>query len=361
MKHGKFKDRAKVYVSSGKGGDGSSAFRREKFVPKGGPSGGDGGRGGHVYLEAVSNLDSLIDLVYSPHQRADHGVNGRNKRMNGKNGADLVLPVPCGTVVSEFDSGEFIGEVLKEGDRIMLARGGNGGLGNVHFKSSVNQAPTKCTPGEEGEDKTLQLELKLVADVGLVGFPNAGKSTLLRGLSNAKPTVASYPFTTLNPIIGTLHYDDFTTLRMADIPGLIEGAHQGVGLGHHFLRHVERTKFLLFVIDTAGVDGRDPAQDYHDLREELRLYRPDLDLRPYAVVANKMDLPEAAENIKEFIEATGEKPYCISADQKDGLEEIKAFLREQIPDIKEPIPVRVAPASEPENKPDAEDQESEEK
>ncbi len=330
MKGSSFKDRAKIYVSSGRGGSGAATFRREKFIPYGGPDGGDGGRGGHVFLVADHNLDSLLHLVYVPHQRAQNGEAGMNKQCHGKNGEDLYIPVPPGTMVYD-EEGTLIGEVLNPGDQMMLAKGGRGGLGNCHFKSSTHQAPREFTPGGEGEEKTLHLELKVVADVGLVGYPNAGKSTLISKLSNAHPKIAPYPFTTLNPIIGTIMYDDFTSLRVADIPGLIDGAHEGVGLGHAFLRHIERTRFLLFIIDMAGVDGRNPAEDYVNLRKELRLYRHELDSKPYLLVANKMDLPAAWENYKAFVQATGETPISISAEANEGVDLIKQQLKWLVP------------------------------
>ena len=330
MKGNSFKDRARIYVTSGRGGNGVATFRREKCIPFGGPDGGDGGRGGHVFLVADHNLDSLLHLVYAPHQRAENGESGMSRQCYGKNGADLYIKVPPGTMVYD-EEGTLQGEVLSPGDEIMLAKGGRGGLGNMHFKTSTHQAPRECTPGGEAEEKTLHLELKVVADVGLVGYPNAGKSTLISKLSNAHPKIAAYPFTTLNPIIGTLMYDDFTTLRMADIPGLIDGAHEGIGLGYEFLRHIERTRFLIFIIDMAGVDGRNPAEDYVNLRKELRLYRHELDSRPYMLVANKMDLPEAWENYKMFVEATGETPVSISASENEGVELIKQQLKILVP------------------------------
>ena len=330
MKGSSFKDRAKVYVSSGHGGSGAATFRREKCIPYGGPNGGDGGRGGHVYMVADNNLDSLLHLVYSPHRRAENGEAGMSQDCHGKNGEDLYIKVPPGTMVYD-ESGVLLYEVLSHGDQVMLARGGRGGLGNSHFKSSTHQAPREFTPGGEGEDKTLHFELKVVADVGLVGYPNAGKSTLISKLSNAHPKIASYPFTTLNPIIGTVMYDDFTSLRVADIPGLIDGAHEGIGLGHDFLRHIERTRFLIFIIDMAGVDGRNPADDYVNLRKELRLYRHELDSRPYMLVANKMDLPAAWENYKTFVQSTGETPVSISAEANEGVDLIKQQLKMLVP------------------------------
>jgi len=294
-------------------------------VPRGGPDGGDGARGGHVYIRAAENVDSLIALYYKPMQRADHGGKGEGGQRHGRNGEDLVLPVPPGTEVYSEDE-ELIGEVLEIGGQLMLARGGEGGKGNIHFKTSTHQTPRECTPGTPGEEAVVWLVLKTISDVGLVGYPNAGKSTLLSKLSNAHPKVAPYPFTTLNPIMGTLELENFESVRIADIPGLIDGAHKGVGLGHDFLRHIERTRFLLFVIDMAACDGRDPAEDYLHLREELQLYRKDLQRREHLIAANKMDLPAAAENLVHFKEMTGEEPLEISAMNGEGLEQIRSAL-----------------------------------
>lgn len=326
MKAVTFKDKVKVYVASGKGGDGCVSFRREKFVPKGGPDGGDGGRGGHVYLMADKNQDSLLPLYYQPHQKAEHGGAGASKKCHGKNGADLSIKVPLGTVATVEATGEELGEVLEHGEVLMLAKGGKGGLGNCHFATATHQAPRESTPGEKNQELALVLELKLVADAALVGYPNAGKSTLLSKISHAHPKIASYPFTTLNPIIGTVVFDDYKSLHVADVPGLIDGAHEGVGLGYDFLRHIERTKFLLFIVDMAGVDGRDPAEDYVNLRHELKLYREDLDHRPYAVVANKMDLPAAQENLAVFRQHTGEDPIQISAAEGQGTDQVISAL-----------------------------------
>ncbi len=326
MKTITFKDRVRLYVTAGKGGDGCVAFRREKYVPLGGPSGGDGGHGGSVFLEASPHANSLLDLYYRPHQKAEPGGAGQNKDRHGRNGEDLVLKVPCGTVALDHDTGLRLGEVISEGDRVCIAKGGRGGLGNIHFATSSHQAPRESTPGTEGEQRTVTLELKLVADVGLVGYPNAGKSTLLRRLTNAQPKVASYPFTTLNPIIGILVNEDYRTLKVADIPGLIDGAHEGAGLGHDFLRHIERTDFLVWVIDMAGVDGRNPVDDYRGLMHELTEYNEELGQRPHILVANKMDLPEAADNLAEFKRETGLDPLPISADSGEQVESLKHKL-----------------------------------
>lgn len=329
MKGVRFIDRVRVYVYAGNGGDGRSSFRREKFIDKGGPDGGDGGRGGSVYLRGSKDVDSLLDLYYDPHRRAGHAGHGAGKQCTGANGKDLYVKVPCGTEVRDEESGELIGEVLEDGQDLRVARGGKGGLGNMHFATPSHRAPTECTAGEAGEEKVLVLELKVVAQVGLVGYPNAGKSTLLRALSAAQPKVAAYPFTTLHPIIGTVVYDDYEKLRVADIPGLIDGAHKGLGLGHDFLRHIERTRFLVFVIDMAGVDGRDPSDDYLNLRKEVELYSAGLAERPFLVVANKMDLPAARERIDAFARRTGQSPLPVSAEQGDGIPALKDELRKR--------------------------------
>lgn len=326
MKAVTFRDRVRVYVYAGDGGDGCSSFRREKYVDKGGPDGGDGGRGGSIYFRASKDQSSLLDLYYEPHQRAEHGGKGQGKQCTGRNGRDRHVKVPCGTQVYVEETGELIGEVINDGDELCVAKGGRGGLGNMHFATPSHQAPREFTPGAEGEVKVLRLELKTVADVGLVGYPNAGKSTLLRAISGARPKVAAYPFTTLNPILGTVVFEDYRTVKVADIPGLIDGAHKGVGLGHDFLRHIERTGYLIYIVDMAGVDGRDPVDDYRNLRKELKLYRKELLLRPALVVANKMDLPEAADKLKAFKRRTKTKPLEISAEAGSGVDAVKAAL-----------------------------------
>ena len=328
MKSRKFIDTVVVYATSGKGGNGSSSFRREKFIAHGGPDGGDGGKGGSVILRGSKDEDSLVRLYFSPHQRAKHGGDGRGRQMHGANGEDRILSVPLGTEVWDREADVMLGDIVDDGQELVVAKGGKGGIGNVHFKSSTHQAPTEHTPGSEGEEITLRLELKIMADIGLVGLPNAGKSSLLSRVSDAHPKVAAYPFTTLNPVLGTIVFEDYTRLRIADIPGLIEGAHDGVGLGHAFLRHVERSTYLLYVLDTAGVDGRKAEDDYHCLREELRLHDASLIERPSLVVVNKMDLPEAAENLERFRKETGCDPIPISAETGDGIDTLKAKLHD---------------------------------
>jgi GTP-binding protein len=326
MKHVVFKDRIKLFVRAGNGANGCVSFRREKFVPKGGPDGGDGGHGGSVILRCDVNEDSLLSLYYQPHQKAHHAQHGMGSNCHGRNSDDCIVKVAPGTVVSDAETGEFLGELLADGEELVVAKGGHGGLGNARFKSSTNQTPRQFTEGTQGEEKSLWLELKLMADVGLVGYPNAGKSTLLSKLTHAHPKIAPYPFTTINPIVGTLEYPNFSRLKIADIPGLIDGAHEGVGLGHQFLRHIERSKFILFVIDMAGTDERNPTEDFIHLREELRLHMETLSCTPYLVVANKMDSPGAEENLKEFRERTGELVHEISAELGEGLESVKEYL-----------------------------------
>ncbi len=326
MKTRKFVDSAPLSAKAGNGGNGSASFRREKFVAMGGPDGGDGGRGGHITLKADRETDSLIGLFFSPIRKAEHGGPGRRQQMHGKNGADLVIKVPCGTLVMDAETGEVLADIVNDGEEFCIAHGGKGGRGNIHWKSSTHQAPTEQTNGVLGEEVSLKLELKLVADIGLVGFPNAGKSSLLTKISDAHPRVAAYPFTTLNPIIGTIIFENYTRATVADIPGLIKDAHLGVGLGYSFLRHVERAHYLVFVIDMAGVDGREPHEDYRNLKQELKLYRGDMVRRPALVVANKMDCPEAEEKLAEFIKETGETPLQISAIEGEGIDELREAI-----------------------------------
>lgn len=328
MKARTFVDSCILYAAGGRGGNGCVSFRREKYVAFGGPNGGDGGRGGHVILQADRDTDSLISLYFTPHLRGAPGQHGMGKEMYGRQGKDVVAKVPCGTQVYDEASGVLLAELLDHGGQHIIARGGRGGLGNCHWKTSTHQAPREHTDGDPGQELTLRLELKLVADAGLVGFPNAGKSSLLRCVSDAHPKVAAYPFTTLNPIIGTLKFEDYSSMRLADIPGLIEGAHDGVGLGFRFLRHVERSLFLVFVLDMAGSEDRDPVKDYEDLRRELTLYKEELAERPFIVVANKMDLPEAAQKLKAFKKATKCKPLPVSALSGDGIPELRERIRE---------------------------------
>ena len=326
MKARTFVDSVVVYAEGGAGGNGCVSFRREKYVPRGGPDGGDGGHGGSVVLRADHDVDSLIALFYTPHQRAGRGGHGKGKKLHGRNGGSLIVPVPCGTEIWDREANSLIADLLEHGAEQLVAAGGRGGLGNCHWKTSTHQAPTEHTDGAPGEERALRLELKLVSDVGLVGFPNAGKSSLLTRISDAHPKVAAYPFTTLNPIIGTVIFEDYTRLRVADIPGIIADAHAGVGLGTAFLRHIERSRHLAYVIDMAGVDGRDPVDDYTSVRRELELYRADLLSRPSLCVANKMDAEGAVDNLRTFEKETGLSPLPVSALNGDGIPELRDAL-----------------------------------
>ena len=312
MKAKTFIDQVEVQVRSGKGGDGAMSMRREALVEFGGPDGGDGGRGGDVVFKASEHVNSLLSLYYDPKCYAQDGEGGKSQKMYGKRGKDLVIPVPLGTEVYDAETDELIADITESGQSVIVAKGGAGGFGNVHFKTSVNQAPTEHTPGGPAEERRLRLELKTIADAGLLGFPNAGKSSLLSVLSSATPKIASYPFTTLNPIVGTIIYEDFAKIAMADVPGIIEGAAKGVGLGLAFLKHLERSKVLVYVIDMAGTDNREPWTDFKILRKEIDEYSVELAERPYLVVANKMDTPEAQENLKRFVEETGVRPIEVS-------------------------------------------------
>jgi len=316
-----FVDVTRIYVKGGDGGRGSNSVRREKYVPQGGPWGGDGGRGGDVVFVVDPGLNTLVDFKYQKHFKAERGEHGGPKGMHGRKGEDLVVKVPPGTVVKDDDTGEVLFDLVEPGQRAVVARGGRGGRGNMRFATPTNKCPTFYEKGEPGEERWLLLELKVVADVGLVGFPNAGKSTFLSAVSAARPKIANYPFTTLNPVLGVVDLGEGRSFVIADIPGLIEGAHQGVGLGHEFLRHVERTKVLIHVLDGAGTEGRDPLSDFDVIREELRAYNPQLAERPTLVAFNKMDLPEAREHlprVREALEARGYRVFPISGATREG-------------------------------------------
>ncbi len=328
MKAKTFIDQVVVQVRSGRGGDGSMSFRREALVEFGGPDGGDGGRGGDVVFKASEHVNSLLSLYYDPKCIAQDGGPGQGQKMFGKRGKDLVVNVPLGTEVYDEDTGLLVADITEVGQKVVVAKGGAGGFGNVHFKSSVNQAPTEHTPGGEPEERRLRLELKTIADAGFLGFPNAGKSSLLTVLSSATPKIASYPFTTLNPIVGTLVYDDWAKVTLADVPGIIEGAAKGVGLGLAFLKHLERSKVLVYIIDMAGTDNREPWKDYEVLKKEIDEYSAELASRPYLVVANKMDVECSKENLERFIKETGIEPIAISCDSREGIEEFKSALRD---------------------------------
>jgi GTP-binding protein len=289
-----FVDEVNIHVEAGHGGRGCLAFRREKFVPRGGPSGGDGGHGGSVYIVASPHINTLINYRFHPEFSAPKGEHGMGSNCTGHGGADLELPVPIGTLIYEKvtepeESFRLIADLAEEGQRVLVAKGGRGGMGNARFATATNRAPRKVQPGEEGEVKDLRLELKLLADVGLVGFPNAGKSTMIARISAARPKIADYPFTTLTPNLGVVRLGEDRSFVVADVPGLIEGAHRGLGLGHQFLRHLERTKLLFHLVDVSGASGRDPVTDLQTVRNELELFQPTLAAKPQVVVANKID------------------------------------------------------------------------
>ena len=350
-----FVDRIKVFAQAGSGGRGSVSFRREKFVPKGGPDGGDGGRGGDVILRADRHVDSLSDLFYEPIIKAKNGGHGMGKKMHGRSAPPKIVKVPVGTIVwpaedrkrptpnaqrlapnsdesaisNQQSAIEPLIDLTRDGQEFVLRRGGAGGKGNVHFKSSRNRAPREYTEGEEGEQGHFLFELRTIADAGLVGYPNAGKSTLLRKISAARPKVAAYPFTTLHPIIGVVEFSEYRRAAIADIPGLLEGAHRGLGLGHEFLRHITRCRIFLFVVDVAGSEGRNPVEDVQQLRKELDLYDPLLSQRPWFVIANKMDLPNAQENLNALRKKFPKIDIVpISAAKAEGIDELKKKLAE---------------------------------
>jgi GTPase len=344
-----FVDRVRVFAQAGSGGRGCVSFRREKFVPKGGPDGGDGGRGGNVILRADRHVDNLSNLFYEPLIKAKNGGHGMGKKMSGRAGADKIVKVPVGTVVwpaeeeerptlnvqrpmsNSVESKIPVVDMAHDGEEFVLCQGGAGGKGNVHFKSSRNRVPRQYTEGEEGEHGHFLLELRTIADAGLVGYPNAGKSTLLRKISAARPTVAAYPFTTLHPIVGVIEFPHYQRATVADIPGLIEGAHRGLGLGHEFLRHITRCRVLIFVVDIAGSEGRNPVEDLQNLRREIDLYDPTLSSRAWFVVANKMDLPGAKENLKALQEKFPKLQILpVSAAKAEGIDELKRALASRI-------------------------------
>lgn len=323
-----FIDYAKAHLKAGDGGDGIASFRREKYVPLGGPNGGDGGKGGDILFVADRNVNTLIDFKYQPNIKAKNGIKGQGSNKTGKSGKTVKVRIPVGTVVKNLETEVVLYDFVKDQESFLIAKGGKGGLGNQHFASSTNQAPRKFTPGEPGDEFDVSLELKLIAEVGLVGFPNAGKSTFLSVVSEARPKVANYPFTTLEPSLGVAKVDGDHALLIADIPGLIEGAHKNKGLGIQFLKHIERTKVLLFVLDMAGTDGRSPVADFEVLNKELSFYKETLLDKEILVAANKMDVPEAAENLKTFTTEYPEwknRTYTLSAVTQEG---VRALLRD---------------------------------
>ena len=374
-----FVDRIKIFAQAGKGGRGCVSFRREKFVPKGGPDGGDGGRGGDVILTADQHTDHLAHLFYEPIVKAKNGGHGRGKKMHGKNAPNKIVKVPVGTIIYQLRNADpsrtgvygvridgdasdssisfqnsidgttevvrlsdersiadqsaldTIADLTRDGQELVLCKGGAGGKGNVHFKSSRNRAPREYTDGDGGESGHFLLELRSIADAALVGYPNSGKSTLIQRISAARSKIAPYPFTTLHPVIGVVELDNYRRATIADIPGLIEGAHRNLGLGHDFLRHITRCRLLLFVLDMAGSEGRSPIADLESLRREIDLYDPHLSLRPWIVVANKMDLPQAKKNLRDFAKRFPQRMIMpISAKERRGINELKRLLGEWI-------------------------------
>jgi GTP-binding protein len=336
----KFVDEADIDVRAGNGGSGCVAFRRERYKPRGGPSGGDGGRGGDVIVEATRRMSSLLDLRYHPHWKAEAGQNGGGNDRTGRSGADVVIHVPCGTVVIDADSGETLADLDEHGRSVVAASGGRGGRGNLHFKKPTRQAPDFAEPGGEGAKRRLHLELKLIADVGVLGFPNLGKSTLVRRVSAARPRVADYPFTTLAPTPGVVRLDDMREFVIADMPGLVEGASEGVGLGIRFLRHVERTRVLCHLVTAGREPGTDPAEDYRIINEELARFSPELAGRPQVVAINKVDLPEVRDQAqatrRALAEAGAGKVLLLSAATGEGVDELLEALWSALEEAREP-------------------------
>jgi GTP-binding protein len=332
-----FVDYVKIHVKSGDGGRGCVSFRREKYVPRGGPDGGDGGRGGHIIIRATDELNTLLDLRYQREYRAERGQHGMGKKMHGKNGEDLIVPVPVGTVVRDAESKDIIIDLDSDGAQMIIAKGGRGGLGNSHFATPVRQAPRFAQPGEEGEERWLILELKLLADIGLIGLPNAGKSTLLSAISSARPKIADYPFTTLRPVLGVVKLEDYKSFVVADIPGLIEGAHRGVGLGFQFLRHVERTSVLLHLVDISEMAEGDPAGNFEKINKELELYSPELVEKPQVVVGTKLDIAgtrERFESLENYCKTRNINFFPVSAATGSGIRNLLSYLSAKLEEMR---------------------------
>lgn len=333
-----FVDLAKIYIKAGDGGRGCVSFRREKFVPKGGPDGGDGGKGGNVVVVANAQLNTLLDHKYQQHYFCKKGGDGQGKQMTGAESPDVLVKVPVGTVVKDFETGEVIGDLTEDGQRVIAAKGGRGGKGNTFFKTSTHQAPRFAQPGEPGDEKTVQLELKLLADVGIIGLPNAGKSMLISVISSARPKIADYPFTTLVPNLGMVKYAEYRSFVAADIPGLIEGAHRGAGLGSQFLRHVERTKMLLHLVDVSMLTEADPVKSFTTVNEELRLHNPELMDRYMVPVATKIDILEDKERLtafRDYCKKNGYKFFAISSATREGVDKLVEFVSKKLEKMKE--------------------------
>jgi GTP-binding protein len=336
-----FVDEARIHVRAGDGGNGCVSFRREKFVAKGGPDGGDGGRGGHVYFEAVADKDTLLDFAGRHHWRAQNGKHGQGKNMYGADGEDLVIPVPPGTLIYDADLGLLLKDLNEVGMKVLVCRGGKGGKGNKAFATSTNQAPREAEPGKPGQERNLRLELKLIADVGLVGMPNAGKSTLLSRSSAARPKIAAYPFTTLEPVLGIVELSGFRRFLMADIPGLIEGASKGAGLGHDFLRHIERTKIIVHILDIMPTDGSEPVANYHAIRKELAEYSQALAEKEEVIVANKIDLDPDGARIEDLRRRLSPDIVPMSAATGQGIRELTEILWQKVHTLKASAQVRM--------------------
>ncbi|MBU9727195.1 GTPase ObgE [Diplocloster modestus] len=334
-----FADRAKIYIRSGKGGDGHVSFRRELYVPNGGPDGGDGGRGGDVIFEVDEGLNTLTDYRHKRKYAAVDGEEGGKRRCHGKDGQDIILKVPAGTIIREESTGKIVADMSGDNIRQVVLKGGRGGQGNMHYATATMQVPKYAQPGQPAQELMVQLELKVIADVGLVGFPNVGKSTLLSRVTNARPKIANYHFTTLNPNLGVVDFDDGDGFVIADIPGLIEGASEGVGLGHEFLRHIERTKVIIHMVDAASTEGRDPVADIYAINKELSAYNPEIASRPQVIAANKIDAiydqdeSDPIRRLKEEFEPKGIHVFAISAVSGQGLNELLYYVREQLQEI----------------------------
>jgi GTP-binding protein len=329
-----FIDRAQIWVKAGDGGHGCVSFRREKFIPKGGPDGGDGGSGGSVYFQAVDNLDTLLDFAGKHHWQARNGQPGSGNNKHGADGEDLIIKVPPGTLIYDTDLDLLLKDMNETGLKIRICLGGNGGKGNKAFATSTNQTPRYAEPGKKGQERNIHLELKLIADVGLVGMPNAGKSTLISRCSAARPKIADYPFTTIEPVLGIVELSDYRRFVMADIPGLIEGAHIGAGLGHEFLKHIERTTLLVHILDIMPTDGSAPVENYKTIRAELEKHSKALAAKPEIIVANKIDLDPGGKIVKELKEKLRHQVYPISAVTGSGIKELTELLWQKVKDIK---------------------------
>ena len=332
-----FVDEAQITVRAGRGGDGICSFRREMFVPRGGPDGGDGGHGGHVIVTASHRLTTLLDLRYQKHYEAEDGRPGSGSNCTGRTGKDILITLPVGTVVYDDATGDMLADLVTEGEPVVIAQGGRGGRGNSNFATSTNRTPTRCTQGTVGEERTLRLELKLLADVGLVGFPNAGKSTLIAAISSARPKVADYPFTTLTPHLGVVQWGSDRSFVVADIPGLIEGAHHGKGLGFQFLRHIERTAFLLHLIDVSEWAPDEPVASFEIMRQELAAYDEGLNGRPFAVVATKIDISGACDRLMQlqsYCKRHNYTYFAVSAATREGLDNLIAFVGKQVESLR---------------------------